>query len=67
MVFSSCGKVDVCICVRYICVYVSKQEHTAECNISLMAACCVYDSSCMKSLWIFVQWELIISDFFSIR
>lgn len=58
---------SMCICVRYICVSVSKQAYTAECNISLMATCCVYDSSCMKSLWIFVQWKLIISDFFSTR
>lgn len=58
---------SMCICVRYISVSVSKQAHTAECNINVMATCCVHDSSCTRNLRICVQWKSIISDCFSIR
>lgn len=46
--FSALVGKSMCICVRYMCVPASKQAYTAECNISLMDACRVYDSSCMK-------------------
>lgn len=62
--FSLVGK-SMCTCVRYTCLSVSKQACTAECNISLMATCCVYDSTCMKGLWIFLQRKLITSNLFS--
>ena len=50
--FSHVGK-SMCIDVR--CIHVSKQASTVECNISLMATCCVYDSSFKKVFGSFLQ------------